>query len=117
MSKQNLFLLSDPPRVNAFEDKIVAEGDDVVYPCYVRHGNPNTSEFRWMRGHERWESQLLTLTDVSRNQSGIYTCTAQNTMMASDGDTTSGIDSGHLNVNVQCKQNDRRMLSKKVNIT
>lgn len=99
------FMLSDPPRVNQLKDKIIAEGDDLVYPCDFIDGNPNNIKFKWMRGDERWDGQLLTLADVSRNQSGIYTCTVQNTMTATDGDIANGSGSGFMNIIVQCKKN------------
>ncbi|XP_060574915.1 hemicentin-1-like [Ruditapes philippinarum] len=72
-----------PPTIHSMVDKRVIEGSGIEMKCPITHGNPILTSFSWTRelDNRRWFKNLLTIYKVSRNDSMIYTCIANNTMV------------------------------------
>ena len=95
-------LLTDAPTVSILSDAspiMLEEGEEAVsLKCLVEANPPAT--VRWSRSSaggtvELSEEQDITISPVTRNTAGLYTCTARNEVGLSEPAT--------LEVEVQCK--------------
>lgn len=78
---------------------IVEEGQTVSLSCAVIDANPNTNiTWRWFRTDRPYNTLFYgpnyTVSNIQRNMSGSYTCTARNSVGTSEADV--------INVDVQC---------------
>lgn len=104
--KKNYYLhysFKDPPFVTNLTKQDIEEGLPLSVICGAIPGNPiNTSYFWTSEDNKDFIIQLgatLRLSNIQRNSSGIYKCTAENTY--SDG--KKGKHSMSMVVNVLCK--------------
>lgn len=80
----------------------IVEGNDLLVTCKATHGNPSTTTISWTLLNNPSFSQTeatLNLSNIKRNDSGRYNCTAEN--FYSDG--MKGIHSQQMVVNVFCE--------------
>ncbi|XP_052806549.1 hemicentin-2-like [Mya arenaria] len=73
-----------PPVVLPLGNKTVMEGETVTIDCSFTHGNPKETAFSWSLNKTEVTSHMqLQLERVTREQTGLYTCTASNVMRPS----------------------------------
>lgn len=88
--------------MNTLSQQKIIEGKDLSVTCKVTPGNPNSSTFYWTKEENqvfRQNGQTLQLTNINRNDSGTYRCTAENSY--SNGEM--GTHNQTMVVDVLCK--------------
>lgn len=103
-SKQYAFPVIDNPSVLPFTQQNISEGNDLLVTCTAVPGNPNSTTFLWTKTDNQMFRQSgtnLQISNIQRNSSGTYRCTAETTY--SNGEK--GTDSQDIFVNVLCMQN------------
>ena len=81
--------------VKQAENKIAVEGTDVEVYCNVTGIPDPTVIWKNVQSGEIIEGNLLNITNITRAQAGEYKCTAN---------STCGVDSTMVNIDVQCKK-------------
>lgn len=102
-SKQYAFPVIDNPSVLPFTQQNISEGNDLLVTCKAVPGNPNSTTFLWTKTDYQMFRQSgtnLQISNIQRNSSGTYRCTAETTY--SNGEK--GTDSQNIFVNVLCMQ-------------
>ncbi|XP_045163794.2 neural cell adhesion molecule 2-like [Mercenaria mercenaria] len=91
-----------PPDINQMNDTDVVEGSNVTLTCPVKAGIPNDTRVTWTREDDdnHWSGTLLTIQNVSRTDSMIYTCTVKNTMVMTGGISKEGKNQRNTALNV-----------------
>lgn len=79
----------------------VTEGNSALLECSLVAANPSTSiKWKWFRAENYnvvlYTESTYTISDVQRNMSGPYSCTASNSVGTSEAVT--------VNVDVECKK-------------
>ncbi|XP_077862710.1 hemicentin-1-like [Saccoglossus kowalevskii] len=91
-----------PPSVKLSMPEVVKEGDNISMTCLVLDANPMAADITWYKdGVDLHIPGVYTIMDITRDSTGIYTCTATNTFHDGSDGTTSA--SNYLNV--QCEYN------------
>lgn len=97
-----LYFPLDPPTVHSLSQQDIVEGRGVNVTCTARLGNPNSTTFYWTKVGDsgfRHNGPTLQLTNVHRNSSGIYRCTAENNYSIEE----KGTHNQSMVVNVLCE--------------
>ena len=93
-----MFILTDAPRVTVTSSdpsRVLAEGEDSVsLHCSVDSNPPATLEWR-RRDAVISQDSVLTISPVTRETAGLYSCSAQNERGMSQP--------GQIQIHVQCK--------------
>jgi hypothetical protein len=73
--------------------------------CNATLGKPKAAAFRWTRreGILITNSQILMISNISRDLSSIYTCTVANIMKPTYGNEVRGESSKSIYIDVLCK--------------
>lgn len=98
----NLNIETDPPMVNALSQRNILEGKNLSVTCQANPGNPISTTFYWTKVDNpglRQNGVTLQLSNIHRNSSGNYRCTAENNY--SNGEK--GTHSRSMIVDVQCE--------------
>lgn len=88
--------------MGTLSEEYVIEGKDLLVTCQTTPGNPNSTSFYWTKVDNQGFKQngsTLQVYNITRNSSGTYKCTAENTYK----NGKKGIHSQKLKVDVQCK--------------
>ncbi|XP_070550986.1 protein turtle homolog B-like [Ptychodera flava] len=81
-----------PPYVHYFNDGKVVEGTTFNATCTGRNGNPSSYTYQWRHGGQLLtDQQILTVENIQRDQSGLYTCISTNDMYDMIGSATGTI--------------------------
>lgn len=78
------------------------EGDHVQILCKITAGNPASTSIFWTKsGYSgfRQSGSTLVFTSITRSQSGVYTCVAENNYLKNG----KGIDRQSFQLSVLCK--------------
>jgi hypothetical protein len=96
--------VADPPIITEIFDQNVEEGALFQMSCPVVTGNPSKTEFNWTSqdGQLISEKQILSITNVSRNDDMQYTCTVFNTMTPTGLPSVQGVNNESFHLNVEC---------------
>jgi hypothetical protein len=75
-------ILLDPPVVKSMQNQNILEGDTLSFPCPVTDGNPSMTSFKWTTSNDTrvWNTQILTIVNVSRSDAMLYSCEVANVM-------------------------------------
>ena len=96
--------ISDPPIVHRLTDKQKEEGHSLNVSCNITKGNPEHTTFRWSHDQTYISSTaVIEIQNVTRNQTGSYTCFASNTLQPTFGKEENGSDSNTFYLDVLCK--------------
>jgi hypothetical protein len=68
-------------------------------------GYPNAYTVFWKRKSDGqfWDGHNLLIPEISRNDTGMYTCTVNNTMMPTAGEVVYGRNNRSIELEVYCK--------------
>lgn len=102
LKKKNISYFVDPPTVFKLDQQNIVEGTNLSVTCNATSGNPSTTTFFWtLIGHPFFsrKGSILKLSNIQKNNSGTYSCTAIN--VYSNG--RKGNHSQGMLVNVFCK--------------
>lgn len=92
----------DPPTVDTLSQRDVIEERNISITCTATPGNPSFMTFWWTKVDNPGfieNGATIQLSNIQRNNSGTYRCTAENNY--SNG--KKGTDSQLTVVNVQCR--------------
>ena len=88
----------------------VNHSDNLNVACAV-DASPE-AEIKWLRDGtvQEWPGNTLIINDVRRDQTGSYTCQAQNRLDPTGQPVTTGTGSAQMQLTVQCeyRQSDRQ---------
>ncbi|XP_071094657.1 neural cell adhesion molecule 1-like [Haliotis cracherodii] len=68
---------------------------------YTVHGNPTFTNYRWTGPGYSSSGPVLNITSIIRTASGVYNCTASNTLTPAGGQPQTGSAIGQFHVDVQ----------------
>ena len=94
----------DPPVVADMADEVIHAGSTLNFPCFA-DSNP-AATFRWARLNQSQNisyDNILNIPNIQPNNSGIYTCIAENTMDPTGEKETHNKAFNHLEVIVLCE--------------
>ena len=105
---------SDPPTISDLDDKQILEGDSLNVTCQYIPGDPPSTDVTWTNpfGDVVSETSVLVLENVIREDDGIYTCTATNSMVPSSGVPRDGVAIKQFSMDVQCMLDSKIFFSR-----
>ncbi|XP_060606558.1 hemicentin-1-like [Ruditapes philippinarum] len=95
-----------PPTIGKIVDQTIVEGDALNISCPVIRGNPNNTQIKWttsMEIGEKWLTQFLVISNVSRKHDMEYICTVNNTMASTFEPVETGLDSESFHLTIEYK--------------
>jgi hypothetical protein len=95
----------DPPLIGKIVDQTLVEGDALNFSCPVIPGNPNNTQIKWTTSidfGEKWLTQFLVISNVSRKHDIVYICTVNNTMAPTFEPVEIGWNSESFHLTVEC---------------
>ncbi|KAJ8316521.1 hypothetical protein KUTeg_005928, partial [Tegillarca granosa] len=90
--------IADKPEIMDTPSPSIVEGENLTLTCSTR-ANPIAHSYKWTKIGDNTLQQLrktLVITDIRRTQSGIYNCTAMNTMTPTNGQPETGEGHGEV---------------------
>ncbi|KAK6173754.1 hypothetical protein SNE40_017156 [Patella caerulea] len=84
------------------------QGDNLRLTC-TAESNPPPSTFKWYKSDgniaDVSSNGLLDISNIARNQGGIYRCEANTTLVPTNGSSITRSESQTINISVLCKYN------------
>ena len=100
------FSFKDGPIVRLNGGGIISENKRLILTCIV-DAYPSIDSYQWYKNNEKLNLSSLTssliIDNISKNDSGVYICSAKNTLKYSNGTTIEKFDRTQTRVTVECK--------------
>lgn len=98
----------DAPIVRLNGGGVLSENKRLILTCIV-DAYPSVDSYQWFKNDQKINVSPLTssyiVEKVSKDDTGVYTCLAKNTLKYANGTTMEKSDKTQTRVTVECKRN------------